>query len=94
MKKMILIAALALGFTAYAETGVVIVSADEGTIQQTVQQINSGRYRGHLHDSCNGRRKVYSVSIKNGGYRVDRYGNLQPTGPKAVIKYSCNGSDD
>lgn len=92
MKKLILAAALTFTGSAFAGTGVVIVDADEGTIQQTVKEINSGRYRG-FHDSCSGRRKVYGVDIKNGGYRADRYGNLHPTGPKAAIKYSCKSDD-
>lgn len=96
MKKLLLAAALAFGSAAFAdtETGVVFLKAtDEDSIQRAVAMINKDRHPtgGYFHDSCNGSRKVYAVEFTNGGYRVDRYGNLQRTGGKAVIKYSCQG---
>ena len=96
MKKLILAASLLLTPSAFAETGIVRVENNPEVIQKTVDLLRAGKYRGHLHDSCDtfARRSAYSVTIGNGSYRVDRYGNLQWVEGKAIIKYSCNGSDD
>ena len=97
MKKLLLVASLFMAPAAFAGQGVVYVENNPQVIQQTVQLINSGNYRGRLNDNCGPRwakRSVYKVTIKNASYRVDRYGNLQPVASKAVIKYSCAAGDD
>lgn len=83
MKKVILAAAFTMSSFAYAGTHVVFTDADEASIRATAAKINKDR-------NC----KVYAVEVNNGGYRVDRFGNLQPTSPKAAVKYSCNNDDD
>lgn len=90
MKKLILAASFLFAGSAFANTGAVVVNGDDATIRQTVSRINSGH--GYFNDNCSGRRKVYAVEFTNGGYRVDKYGNLQETGGKAVVKYRCSGS--
>lgn len=93
MKKLILAAALTLGTTAVAQTGVIYSDADEATIRATVSAVNSGSYKGYFQDSCSTKRSVYAVSITNGGYHVDRNGDLYSEAPQAIIKYRCAGSD-
>lgn len=83
MKKVILAATFALSSIAYAGTHVVYTDADEASIKAVAAKINKDR-------GC----KVYAVEIKNGGYRVDRFGNLQPTNAKAAVKYTCGSDDD
>jgi hypothetical protein len=96
MKKLLIAALLMVGTSAFAdqETGVVFLKAtDEDSVQRAVALINNDRHPtgGYFNDSCNGSRKVYAVDFTNGGYRVDRFGNLQRSGGKAIIKYSCQG---
>lgn len=99
MKKLILIAAMAIGAssTAWAERdmgGVLVVRAAtsaalQQTVRETVPAINSGRYRGHYNDSCGGfRRSVFAVEVSGPHYRVDRHGNMHEY-HSAAIKYSC-----
>lgn len=90
MKKIILATAVLFSGTAWSNTAVYTVPADDATIRRTVDQINNGSLRP-IGDGCHPPRKVYAVELSNGGYRADRYGNLQPTGAKAHIKYSCGG---
>ena len=97
MKTLLLSIAMLIGTSAFAaqQQGVIFVNAtDEASIQRAVSQINNGTYPGYFNDTCSGRRRVYAVELTNGGYRVDRYGNVIPTAGKAVIKYRCNGGRD
>ena len=94
-EKILIVLSVLFSSVAMAETGIVIIrNVNESNLQQIVIQINNGCHRGYFHDSCNGRRKVYAVEVKGGGYRVNRYGQLERTGAKAIIKYSCNGGRD
>ena len=92
MKKTILILATML-FSASAFAKIVYVRADsqselDGKVQQTVKRINSGRHMAARN--CR-RSKVYAVQFKDtsGSYVADKYGNLRPVRPTAIIKFSC-----